>query len=215
MRLVVSPHLDDAVLGYGGAMALSLVPTTIVTVLAGYPPPWSWPTPFDNRCGFADSRVAVHHRRTEDHQAAAALGATAMHLEFLDGQYGLPRNELLIGLRLRDLFNGADEIVVPLGLTHPDHRLVARVCQAILHDVHPRSIVVYADLPGAALEPSHVPGAMRGWERIGWRLDPIEWEVDVFTKRAAWECYVSQVQFPELAWQNLIEERGWRASTAV
>lgn len=215
MNVVVSPHLDDAVLSYGGALAAADTPTTVVTVFAGMPPAWSWPTPFDNSCGFPDSQTAVWCRRLEDFHACSALGAWPQHLEYLDGQYGLPRSELLIAMRLRDLFNDADEIAVPLGLLHPDHRLVASICQAILHDSPRRSFVVYADLPGAALEPTHIPGALRGWERAGWSLVPVEWEVDLESKRAAWECYTSQQRFVELLWDNLIEERGWRASIAV
>lgn len=215
MNVVISPHLDDGVLSYGGALGWSRRETQIVTVLAGLPPEWSWPTPFDSASGFADSRCAVLARRAEDANAARELDVGLVHLPFLDGQYGLPRPETGIIEVLRGTFAGADDVAVPLGLAHPDHRLVARCCRAALAQIEPRPFLVYADLPAARLYPSHVPGAMRGWARAGWSLVPSEWRPNLERKQRAWECYASQQRFPELVWENLIGEHGWRATAAA
>lgn len=210
--VVVSAHFDDAVLSFGGAIARAARADdlTIATVMAGMPPRWTWPTPFDNASGFSDSRKAVEARRVEDLDAAAVLGAGVVHFGFLDGQYGRHREENRMWLMLRDLFAANAMCVVPLGLAHPDHRLVTRVARRALIPAH-STAVVYADLPAAHLWPGHVAGALRGWERKGWQLTPMEWPIDLDAKRKAYDCYRSQLRFPELAWENVQEERAWLA----
>ncbi len=216
--LVISPHLDDAVLSFGGCIAASeawALPVVVATVFAGLPPEWYWPTPFDNSCGFSSSQAAVIARREEDGLACAAAGAVALRLGFLDGQYGLPQPEPEIVAELLGLMRGASFVAVPLGIMHPDHRLVAKCCRwalaALADESDGLQAVVYADLPGAELWPSHVPGALRGWERAGWDLEPAEWSCDLDAKARAREQYASQLRFEELAWENLTRERGWIA----
>ena len=208
--LVISPHLDDAVLSFGGAIATE-PGTHVATVFAGFPPEWSWPSPFDNACGFTSSREAVRVRRREDADATTRLAAWPMHLPFHDGQYGLDQKADAIVTVVASLSLQHDPVVFPLGLAHPDHRLVAKSCQMAGAIFPGRTFAVYADLPSAVLWPGHVPGALRGWERAGWELEPFEWRTDVGRKREAYECYKSQLRFPELAWDNVTEERGWLA----
>lgn len=209
-HLVVSPHLDDAVLSFGGTIA-GATDLHIATVLAGLPPAWRWPTPFDNASGFSDSRNAVVARRAEDEAAAAEIGARTLHLGFLDGQYGTPNDPEFVVAVLVELLAGHEQVAVPLGLAHPDHRFVARCCRAAMRvgRYHGRVFVVYAELPAAKLWPGHVKGAVRGWERSGWQMEPFQWPASLEAKRRAWERYESQRRFPELAWENLTEERGW------
>ena len=217
MNLVVSPHLDDAVLSYGGFMSWSPKLHKVLTVLAGLPPHWYWPTPFDNACGFHNSRQAVLSRRLEDVEACDQFGATAVHLDFLDGQYGINQHAESIPGALHHALQEADEIAVPLGIGHPDHVIVARCCSLVLRSLQ-REFTVYADLPGAVLSPPDdldLDLALHVWELAGWELEPIEWDVDLDGKRVAWERYGSQLHLPELAWENLTEEHGWRASIAV
>lgn len=210
--LAISPHLDDAVLSLGGRIANS----TIATVFAGIPPVWPWPAPFDSASGFEHSHEAVVARRLEDHAAARRLACTVEHLEFLDGQYHMPadrRDDLDgLGAALDRLFheNRKGTIAVPLGLAHPDHRFVAEVARGALVR-WPRAFIVYADLPSARLWPGHLPGAIAGWQRAGFQLEAISWPVHLGRKREAVDCYTSQRRFPELAHDNLTEERGWRA----
>lgn len=209
--LVVSPHLDDAVLSFGGAIAQFAGDVTVATVFAGLPPEWSWPSPFDNASGFSSSREAVHERQIEDRIAVASLGARSLHLGFLDGQYGLDQAPAFMASVLNELLGAHDPVVFPLGLAHPDHLLVAKVCRSLGYLWPGRVVLLYADLPAARLWPSHVRGALRGWERAGWNLAPFEWRVDLDRKRRAYEEYRSQLRFPELAWENVTEERGWLA----
>lgn len=212
MTLVISPHLDDGVLSLGGLIDQSI----IVTVFAGIPPPWYWPSPFDNASGFTSSDAAVCARRDEDRAACAELRSEAWHLDFYDGQYGIVRDAEEIALVLGALIDqrpGVD-VAVPLGLAHPDHRLVAKVCRLQVMPERARDWLVYADLPSAKLWPGHVPGALRGWERAGWVLEPADDlpPADMRRKTRAVERYVSQRRFPELAIDNLTEERRWWAT---
>lgn len=207
--LVVSPHLDDAMLSMGARIRRGM---TVATVFAEIPPAWSWPSPFDNMCGFGSSVEAVIARRKEDLNATAELGATSVWLPFLDGQYGIDRDLDQMRELLTDLFRQHAHAAVPLGLAHPDHRLVAKVCRQAASTFVGGRFVVYADLPSANLWPSHVPGAVRGWEREGWRMLPHTWPVNFDRKLAAVAHYASQHRFPELAFENLRQERGWIAT---
>lgn len=212
--VVVSPHLDDAVLSVGASIADAARRhhVRIATLLAGVPPAWTWPTPFDNASGFDDSCTAVLERRREDREACEVLGVSAWHCNFLDGQYGISRNEIRMRVALYSMLRrDVDACALPLGLAHPDHRLVARLARRAVPAGLP--VRVYADLPAAHLWPGHIDGALRGWKRTGWRLEPIEvFPGDLARKREAYECYRSQLRFPELAWENLQEERAWLAS---
>lgn len=205
--LVISPHLDDAILSVGGTFRGGI----IATVLAGLPPEWTWPSPFDNASGFSSSRAAVEARQAEDRAACVEVDAAPLHLRYLDGQYGLPQEEEWIADALAELFWMHRQIAVPVGLAHPDHRLVARACRTALAAVGRTKFVVYADLPSAHLWPGHVPGAVRGWERAGYTMEPVTWAVSLAAKARAVEQYASQRRFPELAFENLTEERGWIA----
>ncbi|WP_216215538.1 PIG-L deacetylase family protein [Amycolatopsis aidingensis] len=88
--LALSPHLDDAVLSVGAALAAVAAtgrPVVVCTVFAGEPvPPLSEPAArFHRDCGLGADAVAVRQR--EDLAAVAALGATPLHLPFLDALY--------------------------------------------------------------------------------------------------------------------------------
>lgn len=208
--LVVSPHLDDAVLSFGGGIALHH-DVTVATMLAGVPPAWSWPTAFDAQSGFDASDRAVRKRRLEDIAACDAISAGHLHLDFYDGQYGLDRDVDHMVRVLDGLFRAYDDVAVPLGMVHTDHELVARVCQAAMAR-HPRRVfLVYADLPAAKLWPEQVWGAWCRWRRQHFALTPWTWPTDLDAKRRARDHYESQLAFPELAWDNVTEERGWLA----
>lgn len=206
--VAISPHLDDAVLSLGGV----LDGTRVVTVLAGIPPVWPWPSPFDSASGFTRSDVAVATRRMEDRNALMALACEPVHLEHLDGQYRIDRDE---GQLRTDIakWMSFDGLAVPLGLVHPDHRYVAKTCREAAQFLElDDPFLVYADLPGAVLEPGHVAGALRGWLRAGFHLEPCApWPIDLERKTRAVELYCSQRRFPELAFDNLTEEHGWIA----
>jgi len=74
--VIVSPHLDDAVLGCATLMAAH-PGVTVVTVFAGRPV--EYPSPMQNwdaLCGFADGDEVHVARRAEDAAALGVLDAT-------------------------------------------------------------------------------------------------------------------------------------------
>lgn len=99
MRYIyLSPHLDDAALSAGGLIyeqTRSGVPVEIWTFMCGYPPEGEY-SPFaqelHGQWGFASAEETVRERRLEDKNAAAILGATVVHFDFLDCIYRRGRN---------------------------------------------------------------------------------------------------------------------------
>ena len=71
--LVLSPHLDDAVLSCGRLVA-HYRGSVVATLFAGSPLP-ALVKDWDHNCGFADSDTAVASRRSEDRLALGSLGA--------------------------------------------------------------------------------------------------------------------------------------------
>jgi LmbE family N-acetylglucosaminyl deacetylase len=86
--VVVSPHLDDAVLGCANFMAAH-PGVMVVTVFAGNPP--AYPSDpmrkWDVQSGFAPGDDVMEARRHEDAAALDLLDATPVHLEFVEHTY--------------------------------------------------------------------------------------------------------------------------------
>src|SRR5262245_53606305 len=78
--VIVSPHLDDAVLSCGRFLGAH-PGTHVVTVFAGNPP--AYPEPlrlWDLQSGFAPGDDVMEVRRQEDKAALAILDASPVHL---------------------------------------------------------------------------------------------------------------------------------------
>ena len=91
--IYLSPHLDDAVLSAGGLIhdqARSDIHVEIWTFMCGYAPEEAV-SPFaamlHQMWGFSSAEETIRVRREEDRQAAAVLGATVQHFDFLDCIY--------------------------------------------------------------------------------------------------------------------------------
>lgn len=125
--VVISPHLDDAVLSAGQHLGGS-PGAVVITVLAGIPD-GDGATEYDRGCGFTSSRQAMRQRRAEDRRALAILDAEPRHLDFLPRGYESDADdEALLGelaARLGELEPSA--IAGPVGIVHPDHERVARL----------------------------------------------------------------------------------------
>ncbi len=177
--LVVSPHLDDAVLSVGGllaAIAAAGRSSVVATVFAG-PAPAGAPSAFvrelHERWGLGDE--PVRGRRHEDERALARVGAAAVHLDFADAVYrraadGSPRYpdwSAVGGGRLRDegplvagvaaaLAHLVDErrpgwVLGPLACGgHVDHLLVRRALERIAGALGGAALAWYEDLPYTA-----------------------------------------------------------------
>jgi LmbE family N-acetylglucosaminyl deacetylase len=127
---ILSPHLDDAVLSLGAAIARATrsgAAVEVVTVFAGDPdasmPSGTW----DARSGFQTCGEAIRTRRSEDLRACRLLGASTHWLPFADLQYEPPlRAE--VAQALTPIFAAASTILTPgFPMTNPDHRVVTEL----------------------------------------------------------------------------------------
>ncbi|TDC32396.1 PIG-L family deacetylase [Kribbella albertanoniae] len=168
--LMVSPHLDDAVLSVGATVA-ALVDqgrdVTICTVFAGEPtPPFSeFADAFHTMCGLGDD--AVPRRRQEDLEATGILRARSLHLPFLDSIYRLdaidsfaflfeaPANDALVEEIAQSIHKSfGDEWPAELWTCaafgdHVDHR-ITRAAVARVAREHNLKLVLWEDFPYAA-----------------------------------------------------------------
>jgi len=157
--LLVSPHFDDAVLSAGQFMA-DRPDAEVVTVFGGFPLTASRvKTPYDIKCGFENAEDAVAQRRRENDSALALLEATAINLDFPDGQYGNETDTEQITEKLQEILSSYDYefIMCPIGLGHPDHIKVTDAVLALNTDL---PIYLWEDLPLRVMEPELV------WSRL-------------------------------------------------
>jgi len=134
---VISPHLDDAVLGCGQLLS-SRPGSVVITALAGPPASYETVTGWDAAAGFRPGDDVIAARRAEDHAALAILDARPVWLDFPDDQYGpSPSVNLLAGALDRAVIaNGLTTVYIPLGLFHNDHKLTHAAALRVL-DRHP------------------------------------------------------------------------------
>ena len=94
--IYLSPHLDDSVLSAGGLIyeqTKSGIPVEIWTCMCGYPPdlPEGEYSSFAQlqhaQWEFSSAREGIRIRREEDKNAAARVGASVVHFDFLDCIY--------------------------------------------------------------------------------------------------------------------------------
>jgi LmbE family N-acetylglucosaminyl deacetylase len=125
--VVLSPHLDDAVLSLGASIADAVAggaDVAIVTAFAGDPDRSAEPSVWDRRAGFATSLQALEARREEDRRACAALGAKPVWLPFGYGGAAVDEGEL--ATLLSDALSGADTVLIPgWPLKNPEHAVLA------------------------------------------------------------------------------------------
>lgn len=145
--IVLSPHLDDAVLSVGATIAGHVADggaATVVTVFAGDPESLQNAGSWDERAGFTTAGAAARFRRAEDAHALERVGASHVWLSNLDGQYRSRRDPGAFGAQLAPHIAGADAVLVPgLPLVHGDHAWATLLA---LRVGHPR-IIFYAEEP--------------------------------------------------------------------
>jgi LmbE family N-acetylglucosaminyl deacetylase len=168
--VVVSPHLDDAVLGTGAFMAAHSG-CHVVTVFAGNPP--AYPDPmrlWDAQSGFRQGDDVMETRRKEDHAALAVLDATPVHLDFVEHTYNegdVPVAPDAIAPLLAETVAKLQPTLVlaPFGLANPDHDVTHRACMRVRRtfaEGGSRSWWCYEDMGY-----KHIPGL------LAWRVSQL------------------------------------------
>jgi LmbE family N-acetylglucosaminyl deacetylase len=208
--VVISPHLDDAVLSAYAVLTAGL-PATVVTVFAGVPAPGP-ASPWDRASGFADARDAALARRAEDVAALDALGVAHVHLDLVgDGGASIDA--------VRDtvvaVVPAGAAVVVPAGAgaapgrvrrlgarvrrrsagtaPHAEHVLVRRAVLGALAAPGDRTVALYAEWPYHEAEPVRRL-ARRVAAECGRELVPAGVAVDRDGKLAAAARYRTQVE---------------------
>jgi LmbE family N-acetylglucosaminyl deacetylase len=198
--VVVSPHLDDAVISLAATIARAAkagARVRVLTVFAGNPASGQPAGGWDQRGGYTTEGAAAAGRRAEDRAACAIVGAEPVWLDFPDGDYAGDRQPETVFAAVADALGGADAVLVPgFPLTNPDHAWLAEL---LLGRALPCARVgLYAEQPYRYM----VRGERRRLEvpaQIAPRLPHgIEWTFpahisDVRLKRTAILAYESQL----------------------
>jgi LmbE family N-acetylglucosaminyl deacetylase len=154
LLLVISPHLDDAVLSCG--LLIAAHPGTIVCTVFTAPPAANVTTDWDRASGFADAFEAMRARQAEDREALGLLSARPVHLLFCDAQYhASPDQDALIAALSQIVADtNPTAVLMPLGLFHSDHVLVSGACLAVMQQPRERTptFIAYEDVPYRRME---------------------------------------------------------------
>jgi hypothetical protein len=146
--VVLSPHLDDAVLDCWSVLT-GPGAIEVVNVFAGVPPagPSGY---FERLAGARDSATHMRRRIVEDHEALARAGRSPVNLGFssLAHRRGRPEPSFArIDAALRARIAGVSCVYAPaaLGTAHPDHDVVRGYALALAQQRVP--VRLYADVP--------------------------------------------------------------------
>ena len=150
--LLLSPHLDDAVIDCWSRLAAP-GEIRVVNVFAGVPRS-GHVAYFDRLAGATDSAVHVEERIADDREALGRAGRCPLNLDFLAKSYRAGRPEASFGeLDAALVANTPSAAMVyapaALGESHPDHELVRDYALALAARGLPARL--YADLPYCAV----------------------------------------------------------------
>lgn len=199
--LVISPHLDDAVLSCAEAI-FHARRATVLTVFAGTPPDGGMLTDWDSRSGFISAREAIAARREEDAAAMSRLGAEPVWLDFLDSQYGDTPSADAIAEAIHRVVRGVAPrtVLLPAGLFHSDHALAHEAALQLRAQLRTR----LPELDWRMYEDAHyrrIAGFLqRRLARLleqGVQATPLAHQTDAAAaqvKEAAIGCYASQLR---------------------
>jgi len=164
LNIILSPHLDDAVLSLGGFIATAPERAIVVTIFAGTPDAdaaGSW----DRWSRFKTTAEAMRARTAENEAALSLLGVPPeriVNLAFPDRQYrqddAAPAGlQAAIAETVRDLAahqSGPATVFSPASGWHPDHRAVTDAVIALWKSraLGGAEVLLYQDQPYAYLE---------------------------------------------------------------
>jgi LmbE family N-acetylglucosaminyl deacetylase len=159
--VVVSPHLDDAVMSLGATIAKAVQAGTQIEILTvfAYKPSSNEPAgPWDTSCGYTTEGQAADSRRAEDRKACLALGAEPRWMSFGAEPYQRGASNDEIWSAVDSATRGADLVLLPgYPLKHPDH---AELSQLLLtRGLSCRAVALYAEQPYSFDHRSEPPGS--------------------------------------------------------
>ena len=181
--MVVSPHLDDAVLSLGAAISRAArrgARITILTVLAGDPDSAAPAGGWDRRSGFRTAGEAARARRAEDAAACAHLGAAPIWLPYSDDQYERGGSDDEIRAAVVEAVGSSRPLLPGAPLGHQDHRWLHQLLEPAFP---PGRRGLYLEEPYAATSGFKPP---EGWRPLAATLR------DRRRKLAACRAYASQ-----------------------
>jgi len=179
--VVVSPHLDDAVLSVGATIAHAVesgAQVEILTVFACAPDSQTPADEWDRKSGFATEGEAARQRRTEDKTACAILGVAHRWFEFGAQPYERHGSMEEVISAVVAATAGADTVLVPgFPLAHADH---AALTNGLLsHGLNCRCVGLYAEQPYSfdrsatpagpvpAMPAARIQSGTHTWQRAG------------------------------------------------
>jgi LmbE family N-acetylglucosaminyl deacetylase len=209
--VIISPHLDDAVLGCSYLMAAH-PGVTVVTAFAGRPVVYPDPVQhWDALGGFGPGDEVHVVRRAEDAAALAGFDAKPVWLDFVEHSY-LERADWIRPEEVVDELEAAvraeapTAVLAPFGLANPDHDCTHDAAMLLRERM-------IADADGGPawfcyedMGYKHIPGL------LAWRVSQLfrrrVWptpaavpvDVDHPRKQAAVACYPTQVRALEAEW---------------
>jgi LmbE family N-acetylglucosaminyl deacetylase len=200
--VVVSPHLDDAIMSLGATIAWAVqagAKIEVLTVFTCIPTSGAPAGPWDKNCGYDTEGEQATARREEDRQACLVLGAEPRWLNFGAEPYERRGSEDDIWSAVQTATEGADLVLVPgFPLLHPDHAFLSELL--LRKGLPGRRTVLYAEQPyafthnmtplGSAVAPPLKPviGAAISWTRV--RTERAHRQA----KLKAVRCYRSQLR---------------------
>ena len=202
--LVVSPHLDDAVLSCGHLLATAHT-GFVVTVFGGAPVHYpATGNDWDRRCGFGQGDDIVALRRAEDSLALALLGVSGTTLDFVDRTYRDTKKYDLdaIAREIRGVIDSfaPTTVVAPLAILHADHKASLAATLRLREASDGRDWAVYAEFPYLWREPDATVRRLSTMRRSGYRLTAIPSTAIARNAKAdALRAYKSQIVGLELA----------------
>jgi LmbE family N-acetylglucosaminyl deacetylase len=178
-------------------------------------------SPWDQMCGFKPGDDPWAARKAEDAEAMALVGADPHHLGFPDVQYRVrpvrfgrfrpgavraadaareradselvPEIEKALESQIAAL--DVETWFIPLGLGHPDHRMVGAICARLAARMDDRAWVAYVDLPYGPRSPVLISNANENLAALGFSIEPLDIALSQGSsrKRELIACYRSQL----------------------
>jgi LmbE family N-acetylglucosaminyl deacetylase len=143
---IVSPHLDDAVLGCWAELARSSH-AVVINICSGIPEAGRDVAYWDRVTGGTDSVDHMRLRLAEDQEAIDSAGAERVNLDFLDKHYrdGKPLDPEELTDRIREALPADALVLATAGIgEHVDHLAVRDATLQLAGDFEVR---LYADVP--------------------------------------------------------------------